>query len=194
MAEALGLNFGEGFTYQPPSGVGGEETMAEAMERAQRARHLLERLGARVPGFAGYLQRELRREVDELLRQQVAGRLEAARRELAQLISALSLAQAAELARCNRWDKELDSLAQQVRAAGAGYAGLFDAAKVREEELARLYEVDLALAEGGEELLAVVTQRRPGWEEDLERRIHHLRQALAERPAVVRGVFAVGRS
>lgn len=47
--------------------------MDDARVAVREARNLLERLDARVPGFAGYLERELRREVDQRLRADLAG-------------------------------------------------------------------------------------------------------------------------
>ncbi|MEP0772920.1 MAG: hypothetical protein HRF46_00975, partial [Acidobacteriota bacterium] len=130
--------------------------MTGAVDRARQARSLLERLGSRIPGFSGYLDRELRREVDELLRRHVADRLDAARRQVATRIAALTLREGPKVSQLNALAMRLDGLAQRLRAAGAGYAGLFDAFKVQEEQLEQLYAVDLGLAEAAEELVAVI--------------------------------------
>lgn len=167
--------------------------MAGVVDRARRERTLIERLGARVPGFSGYLDRELRREVDELLRRHLAGRIDAARREVAVVMAGLTLQQAAQLRRLNRVDKELDALAGRLRAAGAGYSGLFDAVKVGEEQLKRLYEVDLSLVEDVETLATIAGGRHGEWESDLERLVERLRQAIEARPGVLQGLTHDGR-
>ena len=46
--------------------------MSEELERARERRNILERLGAKIPGFSGYLEREMRREVDKLQRDWLA--------------------------------------------------------------------------------------------------------------------------
>ncbi len=168
--------------------------MAGAVERARRARTLVERLGARVPGFSGYLDRELRREVDEALRNHLAAGLEAARRRVAAAMASLTLAQAAQIERLNRLDKELDALACRLRAAGSGYAGLFDAFKVREEQLERLYELDLSCAESVEALAEFARGGREGWESEMERLLERLRLAVEGRPQVVQEILHAGRS
>ena len=169
--------------------------MSDPVDEVRRGRNLIERLGAHVPGFAGYLDRELRREVDEALRRHLAAQLDAARREVAAAITSLALAQAAQLARLGRLDKELDALACRLRSAGAGYAGLFDAFKVREEQLERLYALDLSCAEDVQALLDAVRGRRDGWESEAETLVERLHRALLqERPAVVQSLAQHGRA
>ncbi len=168
--------------------------MSGAVDRARRARSLLERLGSRIPGLSGYLDRELRREVDELLRRHVADRLDVARRQVATRVAALTLRESTKVTQLNALAMRLDSLAQRLRAAGAGYAGLFDAFKVKEEQLEQLYAVDLDLAETAEELVAVMEGRKEGWEGEAERLAERLRQAIEARLGVVRDVLNAGRS
>ena len=43
--------------------------MGDGYESAQKQRNWLERLGARIPGFKGYQDRELRRDVDRMQRE-----------------------------------------------------------------------------------------------------------------------------
>ena len=40
--------------------------MTDGVQRAQERRNLIERLAARIPGIQGYIERELRREVDKM--------------------------------------------------------------------------------------------------------------------------------
>ena len=114
---------------------------------AREARNLLERLGAHVPGFSGYLERELRREADQNLRADLAGRLDAARDGVAAFSRGLHLGAAGRLERLAALEKSLDGAANALRHAGSGYAGMFDAVKVREERLEALYRFDLDLVE-----------------------------------------------
>ncbi len=126
--------------------------MSDPVAEGRDARNLLERLGARVPGFSGYLERELRREVDQLLRNDLAGRLDAARACVAAVTRRLRLGADALLDRLAAVDRTLDGLANAVRRAGAGYAGLFDAVKVREVQLEALYRFDLGLVDAVDEV------------------------------------------
>ena len=53
--------------------------MNDGMERARDRRNILEQLGAKIPGFRGYLEREMRREVDKLQRDWLAAQVDRAR-------------------------------------------------------------------------------------------------------------------
>ena len=51
------------------------------------------------------------------------------------------------LERLGSIEKELDGLASAIRHAGSGYAGLFDAVKVRQEQLEAVYHPGITLVE-----------------------------------------------
>jgi hypothetical protein len=99
-----------------------------------------------IPGYGGYRDKQLRRDADRLLREHVAMELSQQGRKFPdlqrQLIEAGQLGLVDDLERVAR---RLQTLGDQVRTAARGYAGFFDAIKIREEELDRLYEFDEAL-------------------------------------------------
>mgnify|MGYP001596380096 CR=1 FL=1 len=104
-----------------------------------------------IPGFKGYMERQKRRDADALLRQTIADRFE----QQWQRISALQrdFISQGEIAYVDDLESaaiKLRTFADRVRRATRGYSGLFDAVKINEDELARLYEYDanmLALAD-----------------------------------------------
>jgi len=166
--------------------------MNDSEARARAARTLLERLGARVPGFSGYLDRELRREVDQLLRNELAKRVDEARAGLAAYTRTLGAGSAARLDRVGSLDRSLDALANGLRHAGSGYAGLFDAVKVGEEQLEALYRHDLDLTEGVDAVREAVASLGADDEavERLERAVANARAGLERREGVVLGAFS----
>lgn len=104
-----------------------------------------------IPGFKGYMERQARRDSDKLLRETVAerfeqqwGRISALQREF---IGSGDLQYVDDLEAAAI---KLRTFADRIRRATRGYSGLFDAVKINEEELNRLYEYDsqmLVLAE-----------------------------------------------
>jgi hypothetical protein len=104
-----------------------------------------------IPGFKGYMERQKRRDSDALLRQTVADRFE----QQWQRISGLQrdFISQGEIAYVDDLESaaiKLRTFADRVRRASRGYSGLFDAVKINEDELARLYTYDanmLALSE-----------------------------------------------
>jgi hypothetical protein len=165
----------------------------DAVQRGRDARTWVERIGARVPGFAGYLERELRREVDQALRAALAARLDGARGRLGEYLRRLPLSATAEIGRLSALDAGLDAAANRLRHAGSGYAGLFDAVKVREAELERLYRHDLAMVEAVDALGAAVG-RLPGDGAEaiaaIEADLVAVRERIDGRDGVVKSVFA----
>jgi hypothetical protein len=162
--------------------------MDDALERARASRNLLQRLAARLPGFAGYQERETRREVDELLRHHLAGVLDEARRGVAAAVRRQPLTARETVARMGALEKALDAAANRLRTAGSGYAGLFDAFKVGEAELGSLYRFDLELTETADGVLGLARHLDEGTLGELEGAVEALRGEIERRPSVVRAL------
>ena len=102
-----------------------------------------EELMQKIPGYSGYKEKELRREADTLLREHLAGEFEtqwARMNDLkSQMLMGPAMTQLDDLARVSR---RLQTLIDKIKGASQGYAGFFDAVKVKEEQLDALYEFD----------------------------------------------------
>jgi hypothetical protein len=127
--------------------------MTNGYEEARGQRNVLERLGDKIPGFRGFQDRELRRDVDKMQREHLAaeiGRLKSVVRDQAR--SYTDAGKIGALGAFDRLDRQLDGLSQAVRFADYGATGLFDAVKIKDAELQRLYDFDLSLLADLEEL------------------------------------------
>ncbi|MEM7480565.1 MAG: hypothetical protein AAF481_05285 [Acidobacteriota bacterium] len=132
--------------------------MTDGFEQAKAQRNALERLIERIPGFRGFQDRELRREVDKMQREAMAtefGRLNALLQGLAR--SYTDAGKIGWLDRFGRLDRRLDGLSQSIRFSDYGATGFFDPVKVDEQALERLYAFDLELLD---ELQAFETKIR----------------------------------
>jgi hypothetical protein len=100
-------------------------------------------LVSKIPGYKGYKEKEMRREADVLLRQHLAAQYDAQLRRVtdvaSQMLTGPGMAQLAEL---DKGNTRLQTFIDKIKTAGQGYAGLFDAIKVKEDELDKLYEFD----------------------------------------------------
>ncbi|HEY0514064.1 MAG TPA: hypothetical protein VGH73_19305 [Thermoanaerobaculia bacterium] len=120
--------------------------MSNAYDESRGQRNWLERLGEKIPGYRGFQDRELRRDVDRQLREHLAaelGRLKAVLRDRSR-----AWVDAGKLAALNgfdRLDRQLDGLSQAIRFSDYGASGLFDPVKIGDAELQRLYEFDLSV-------------------------------------------------
>jgi methyl-accepting chemotaxis protein len=119
----------------------------------------IERLVSKIPGYKGYKDKELRREADKLLRMELASKFDDQRKRLTELQTQLiSQAQIEFVDDLDRAVSKLQLLIDRIRTASYGYAGLFDAVKVKEEELDSLYEFDNKMLDSVNETATSVDQ------------------------------------
>ena len=124
-------------------------------EKIQSSQNKLEQLISRVPGFAGYKQKEQRREADKLLRLYVARQYEEQLTRLSNVQHAMvSQGRLKAMSTLERGVTKLQLLIDRIKTASYGYAGLFDAIKVDEAALDRLYDFDQAMLEGVDKIAA----------------------------------------
>src|SRR5574342_1290712 len=107
---------------------------------------MLENLEMKIPGFKGYKEKELRRQSDRLLREMLARQYNDQKARIADAQNAmLSNGQVAGLSKLESATLKLNLLIDHLKTGATGYAGLFDAVKVKEAELDRLYQFDQSL-------------------------------------------------
>jgi len=120
--------------------------MTHSFESTRSQRNALERLGEKIPGFRGFQDRELRRDVDRMLRERLAVEVTRLKGQLRDRARAFTDAgRIGALGGFDRLDRVLDGLSQAIRFSDYGASGLFDAVKVGAEELDRLYQFDLSV-------------------------------------------------
>ena len=131
--------------------------MSDLLERARSDRNWLEAIVDRVPGFAGYQERETRREVDGIWRRHLAGRVSEVRSQLTGRIREMSRdGNLDAISGLDGSDKLLDGLANRIRTTDYGYSGFFDAVKVDVARLDEIYRFDLAFDDEVRALAEVV--------------------------------------
>jgi hypothetical protein len=168
--------------------------MDPILDKARAAQNALERLMNSVPGFKGYRERDLRRDADRLQREYISARLEDGKKALNQVATAitrggdLDVINDVETAR-----KRIDKVANRIRYAERGYSGFFDAVKVDETILAKVYAFDMGLIEDVDGVRAAAAAAAQAGEprsavQDLIGRIDALDARLSERENVLRGV------
>jgi hypothetical protein len=100
----------------------------------------------KIPGFAGYKDREQRRQADQIQRSHMA---EALTRERGRLtdVGAILMRHGglALLPDLDRVGNQFDRVIERIRHASQGYAGFYDAIRINEAELDRVYEYDLQM-------------------------------------------------
>jgi uncharacterized membrane-anchored protein YjiN (DUF445 family) len=108
-----------------------------------------------IPGYRGYKEKELRRESDRLVRMEVVNRLKAAKTAFRRTFanpSAVQKLSGDDTYRFDALNSRLDRVTQRIDRAVAGYAGMFDAIKVKEDKLDSVIQHDLSLIEKAESI------------------------------------------
>lgn len=122
--------------------------MGNLFDKVTGDQDVFKKLASYIPGFKGYIERQNRRAADKILRETVADRFE----DLWKRTSALQsdLISQGGIAHIDDMEKaaiQLRTFIDKIRTATYGYSGFFDAVKVNEEELAKLYTFDAAFFE-----------------------------------------------
>lgn len=122
-------------------------------EKAQASTNKLEALIDKIPGVGAYRQKEKRRDADKLLRLHVAGELDNMLNQLGSVQYTLTMQGRLDVTLVlERAATKLQLLIDRLKTAPYGYTGFFDAVKVDEEALDRLYRFDESLLEKVDEL------------------------------------------
>jgi len=115
-------------------------------DRVKSQTGILEKIELLVPGFHGYKEKEMRRESDKLIRNQIYQKLSDAEAQAKDIYRAL-VNQGAN----DTWDEtdhllaRLDRIMERINHSEYGYAGFFDSTKVREPDLDRMMGYDMQL-------------------------------------------------
>lgn len=106
-------------------------------------RSWFESITEKIPLYKGYKEKELRREADILLREHLVKSLGEQLRQAedigSQMLTGPGLSQLDDIGKANT---RLQTFIDKIKTAAQGYAGLFDAVKIKEDELDMLYEFD----------------------------------------------------
>jgi hypothetical protein len=158
----------------------------------------VERLARLIPGVGRYQDREGLRETDKRVRVHLADLLA----ELSRMVEGAErrLTEANRLDRLPALDRVarlLNTLADRIRFASYGFAGVFDLHKIRERELAAMHRFDLGLVEAVSRLRGPVQALAEKATDDaafpqalqaVEAGLQEFERTLGERDTLLRGL------
>jgi len=127
--------------------------MGDLYDKITEGQDPLTKLISKIPGFSGYIEKSNRRNADKLLREQIANQYTELWKRVGNLQQDFS--NAGELQHLDELETaatKLQTFIDKVSNAAYGYAGFFDAIKIKEEELAKIYQFDAALLEMVDEI------------------------------------------
>jgi hypothetical protein len=131
--------------------------MSDLFERVVGQRDALKKLIAKLPGFKGYYERSDRRSADKLLRETIAEKFQVQWQRISSIQRDLvSTGHIDVIDEIEIGAIRLRQFIDKVKTAAYGYSGFFDATKVNEAELEKVYQYDLTLVEMVDEVSGAV--------------------------------------
>lgn len=131
--------------------------MSDIFDRVTSQQDPLKKLIAKIPGFKGYIERSDRRSADKLLRETISDQFQVLWQRLSSiqrdLVNAgkIDVMDEVEIAAVR-----LRQFIDRIKTAAYGYSGFFDATKVNEAELEKVYQYDLTLVSLADEVSGAI--------------------------------------
>ena len=111
--------------------------------QAKSQMRLSERIAAALPGFRGYKEKELRRESDKLVRNNLYLKLTKDKDNIKSISQKIADKRYMDvLTDIDRLNAKMDRITEKVNHASYGYAGFYDIVKIKEENLDRMITFD----------------------------------------------------
>jgi len=116
------------------------------LDQIKSKESFLERIKRHIPGYDGYLNKDNSRELDTILRNQLATGLEQNKTKIKNATQSLTrngrLFEAGDI---DKIDKKNENVIAKLRSAARGYSGAFDVVKIQEDKLNMIYDFDSSL-------------------------------------------------
>jgi hypothetical protein len=127
--------------------------MTDLFEQVTNSQDAFKKLASHIPGFNGYIERQNRRAADKLMRETIADRFQEQWSRTSQIqTDMISEGMLSYVDDMERAAIQMRTFIDKIRTASYGYSGLFDAVKINEEELAKLYSFDQGFFLAAEEI------------------------------------------
>ena len=169
------------------------------MEASKDNRGIFERICLWIPGYRGYKQKNIRRDVDKEIRSEVARSIEECKSVLAEIQRGVVENGDVQMAKTvERVRVKTDTYLKNIESAEAGYSGIWEATKTLEDELEAVMEWDAKLLESAYDLKKLLKMT---WSKvdngsvdiksdirEIERFLQDLDDGLGTRMKVLRGL------
>ncbi len=123
------------------------------LDQVKSKENFLEKIVRIIPGYDGYVNKDNSRELDTILRNALAVKLDTNHMKLKNTI--LNMSQRGKLFETDgidKLDKRMQQTVNKFRSASRGYSGAFDVVKVKEDKLNQLYQFDANLLDDVENI------------------------------------------
>ncbi len=122
-------------------------------QKVTNSMDIFKKIGSKIPGFKGYTERQNRRDSDKLIRDTIYRRFREHERHVSDLqVDFINQGKIEYVDDLEKAALRLRTFADRVHTAPRGYSSLFEAVKINEPELAKLYSYDATLLDKTDEV------------------------------------------
>lgn len=171
----------------------------DMMEKSKQDRGVFERISLYIPGYKGYRERNIRRDVDRQVRSFVALSIKEAKTVMADLKrQVLENGDMASVKSMERVNTKIDTYMKSIESSESGYSGIWETLKTTEDDLDAVVEWDVRLVSGSADLKEMLEEMRDAVDggeaeikpfiRDIEKMVDGLRDGLNERRYIIKGL------
>jgi hypothetical protein len=114
----------------------------------EREKNILDKLGSLIPGYAGYAERNGRRQCDRILRDLISSKIFACEKSITRNISdSIQKGNSASIEDKEKCRKRLNTISSKIKYAPYGESAFFSGSQIKEDELLEIYRKDLHIME-----------------------------------------------
>jgi hypothetical protein len=122
----------------------------------QRSINIIDKIGALIPGYNGYKDRDSRKDCDKKLRVTLCEKLNDYENLIIEKInSCIKISNLSEMRKFESLRKKLNTLSQKILYTTYGSNAFFSDQKIKEKELDQIYQYDLDISDSIDKLLLV---------------------------------------
>jgi len=123
------------------------------LEKMEREKNIFDKIGSLIPGYAGYAERDGRRNCDKILREAISLKLYDVERNLNQkMLDVLKKEGVKKMQELEDLRKHINTLSSKIKFAPYGVSSFFADNQIKEDELSNVYQYDLNIVESAEKL------------------------------------------
>lgn len=169
------------------------------MEKSKADRGIFERISLYIPGYKGYREKNIRRDIDRLVRSHVGLQIKEVKTVMSDLKrQVLENGDMASVKSMERISTKIDTYMKSIESAESGYSGLWETIKTTESDLDSIVEWDEKLVVCSSELKDMLSEFRDKVDEGasdvkqdiraIEKHVDDLRDGLNARKLVLKGL------
>jgi len=117
-----------------------------------RKKNIFDKIGALIPGYSGYAERDGRRNCDKILRENICSKINIIENNIFKVIEE-NLDNSEIMLAFEKTRKKVNTTNSKIKFLEYGYTSFFNDSQINEEELLKIYKIDVEILNSIDELI-----------------------------------------